>query len=95
MIKDFKAYFDQIKILDLQDVTEHTLRPALDQLFPLVPKLYFGTQILAQALPGHLNFFLPTLPPVVAPLPCPDTLIRSRSQTTNEYLCHSERSTAE
>jgi hypothetical protein len=32
MLKDFKAYFNQIKNLDLQDATEHTLRPALDQL---------------------------------------------------------------
>ncbi|MBI4643444.1 MAG: N-6 DNA methylase [Deltaproteobacteria bacterium] len=32
MIKDFKAYFDQIKKLDVQDATEHTLRPALDNL---------------------------------------------------------------
>ncbi|PIU53448.1 MAG: DNA methyltransferase, partial [Deltaproteobacteria bacterium CG07_land_8_20_14_0_80_60_11] len=32
MIKAFKAYFDQIKKLDVKDATEHTLRPALDHL---------------------------------------------------------------
>ncbi len=32
MIKDFKVYFDQIKQLDVEDSTEHTLRPALDSL---------------------------------------------------------------
>jgi hypothetical protein len=32
MLKAFKAYFDQIKKLEVQDATEHTLRPALDQL---------------------------------------------------------------
>jgi len=32
MIKDFKAYFEQIKKLDVQEATEHTLRPALDAL---------------------------------------------------------------
>ncbi|MEW6658325.1 MAG: type ISP restriction/modification enzyme [Thermodesulfobacteriota bacterium] len=32
MIKDFKAYFDQIKKLDVEEATEHTLRPALDNL---------------------------------------------------------------
>ncbi len=32
MVEAFKAYFEQIKKLDLQDSTEHTLRPALDHL---------------------------------------------------------------
>ncbi|MCX5888469.1 MAG: N-6 DNA methylase [Deltaproteobacteria bacterium] len=32
MVKAFKAYFEQIKNLDLKDATEHTLRPALDHL---------------------------------------------------------------
>lgn len=32
MIEAFKAYFDQIKKLEVQDATEHTLRPALDHL---------------------------------------------------------------
>ncbi len=32
MLNDFKAYFDQIKNLDVKDATEHTLRPALDHL---------------------------------------------------------------
>ena len=32
MLKAFKAYFDHIKKLDITDSTEHTLRPALDQL---------------------------------------------------------------
>jgi predicted helicase len=32
MIKDFKVYFEQIKKLDAKESTEHTLRPALDQL---------------------------------------------------------------
>ncbi len=32
MLKDFKAYFEQIKHLDADDATEHTLRPALDRL---------------------------------------------------------------
>src|SRR3989339_56418 len=32
MIKAFKVYFDHIKKLDLDDATEHTLRPALDHL---------------------------------------------------------------
>ncbi|MBM4300367.1 MAG: hypothetical protein FJ121_02390 [Deltaproteobacteria bacterium] len=32
MIGAFKAYFEQIKKLDVTDSTEHTLRPALDQL---------------------------------------------------------------
>jgi predicted helicase len=32
MIKAFKAYFDQIKKLDVKEATEHTLRPALDTL---------------------------------------------------------------
>jgi type I restriction-modification system DNA methylase subunit len=32
MLEPFKAYFEQIKHLDLKDSTEHTLRPALDQL---------------------------------------------------------------
>jgi len=32
MIKDFKVYFEQIKKLDVQESTEHTLRPALDTL---------------------------------------------------------------
>ena len=32
MIKDFKAYFEEIKKLDAEEATEHTLRPALDQL---------------------------------------------------------------
>ncbi|MFH1596582.1 MAG: DNA methyltransferase, partial [Pseudomonadota bacterium] len=32
MVEAFKAYFDQIKNLDVKDSTEHTLRPALDHL---------------------------------------------------------------
>lgn len=32
MIEAFKVYFDQIKKLDVKDSTEHTLRPALDNL---------------------------------------------------------------
>jgi hypothetical protein len=32
MIKDFKAYFEQIKKLEVAESTEHTLRPALDNL---------------------------------------------------------------
>src|SRR3989339_1394208 len=32
MIEALKAYFHQIKSLDVQEATEHTLRPALDQL---------------------------------------------------------------
>ncbi len=32
MIKDFKAYFEQIKKLEVEESTEHTLRPALDTL---------------------------------------------------------------
>jgi predicted helicase len=32
MIKDFKAYFEEIKKLEVQEATEHTLRPALDNL---------------------------------------------------------------
>ncbi|MDI6854609.1 MAG: N-6 DNA methylase, partial [Deltaproteobacteria bacterium] len=32
MIEAFKAYFEQIKKLDAEDATEHTLRPALDNL---------------------------------------------------------------
>ncbi len=32
MLAAFKAYFDQIKNLDVEDSTEHTLRPALDHL---------------------------------------------------------------
>ncbi len=32
MIEAFKAYFEQIKKLDVEDSTEHTLRPALDNL---------------------------------------------------------------
>lgn len=32
MIEAFKAYFDQIKKLDVKDATEQTLRPALDHL---------------------------------------------------------------
>jgi hypothetical protein len=32
MVEAFKAYFDQIKKHDVQDSTEHTLRPALDHL---------------------------------------------------------------
>jgi hypothetical protein len=32
MIEAFKAYFDQIKKFDVKDSTEHTLRPALDNL---------------------------------------------------------------
>src|SRR4030042_5565194 len=36
MIKDFKAYFEQIKKLDPKDATEHTLRPALDHLLSVL-----------------------------------------------------------
>lgn len=32
MIKDFKVYFEQIKKLEVEESTEHTLRPALDTL---------------------------------------------------------------
>jgi len=32
MVEAFKAYFDQLKNLDVKDSTEHTLRPALDHL---------------------------------------------------------------
>jgi predicted helicase len=32
MLEDFKAFFNQIKYLDVKEATEHTLRPALDQL---------------------------------------------------------------
>jgi hypothetical protein len=32
MLEDFKAFFNQIKNLDVKEATEHTLRPALDQL---------------------------------------------------------------
>ncbi len=32
MLEAFKAYFHQIKNLDVKDATEHTLRPALDHL---------------------------------------------------------------
>jgi predicted helicase len=32
MIKDFKTYFEEIKKLEVQEATEHTLRPALDNL---------------------------------------------------------------
>lgn len=41
MLAAFKAYFDQIKKLDFQDSTEHTLRPALDHLL----KSLAGTKI--------------------------------------------------
>jgi hypothetical protein len=41
MIEAFKAYFDQIKKLDVKDSTEHTLRPALDHLL----KAFAGEKI--------------------------------------------------
>ena len=41
MLEAFKAYFDQIKNLDVKDATEHTLRPALDHLL----KAFAGEKI--------------------------------------------------
>jgi hypothetical protein len=41
MLEAFKAYFEQIKNLDVKDATEHTLRPALDHLL----KAFAGEKI--------------------------------------------------
>ncbi|MFZ5453667.1 MAG: type ISP restriction/modification enzyme [Thermodesulfobacteriota bacterium] len=49
MIKDFKAYFEQIKKLEVQEATEHTLRPALDNLL----KALAGKKIKVIHEPGR------------------------------------------
>jgi hypothetical protein len=49
VIKAFKAFFEQIKKLDVQDSTEHTLRPALDHLLNALA----GTKIKVIHEPKH------------------------------------------